>query len=616
MTTRVATVWNFTIRSARRTLLVAGATVFAFAMTLGATGQQRPGQDIRAPQTASVDFMVVAKDGQPVTDMKPEELTLKIDGKVRPIRSLQFIRLSSPVGGSAEPAPPSVAPAFATNQVTAADLPRSIILIVDDETMPIGQEVKIRSAINNFIKDLPATDQVALVTVPHGGIKVGLTTDRARLKKEVDAIAPISPVEDMGCRTLATLSTIESTLDMLTRSSEQPVTVALLSSALTGVSQAEAAQRPTSGGGGGVSSQAGACYIKSDDFTRIGQAVASVHAQFYIIHPDYTQSAASDGIGNLQGQTNAPLFHLITNTEPGLSRMAKETSGYYVATFDTEPDELVGKPHQSNIKASRPNVDVRDRPFLMVGRAAPSTHAVAPTTVVTAEAMARSGKPYRDLPLRATAAPFRSVNGTLNVIVAWEPTDPTVKVMTAYAALIDEQGQARDIWPGQNEPLSTWPTSLGLTVKPGTYRVRIAAIDSNGRQGSVDDQLVVGLSPAGTLQVSGLLLGVQPGGKFSPRLQFTNEPEAVAFLEVYGATEGTQAAAFFEVAATTNGPATMTLPGSFAPTGESGKYGVTAKIPLDKLKPGDYVIRAIVGVVQGNQVTNAARVIRTLHKAG
>jgi len=611
MTTRIATVWKSTFRSAHRTLLVAGATVFAIAMTAGATGQQRPGQDIRVAQTASVDFMVVTKDGQPVPDMKAEELSLKVDGKIRPIKSLQYIRLSGPGGADATPAAPAVASAFATNQVMAAELPRSIILIVDDETMPIGQEVKIRNALNNFVKDLPPTDQVALVTVPHGGIKVGLTTDRERLRKEIAGITPINPIQDAPCRTIATLSTIESTLDMLTRSSEQPVTVALLSSALSGVSTVESSARPTSATTGGLSSQGGACAVKSDDFVRIGQAVASVRAQFYVIHPDYTQSAASDGIVNLQGQTNAPLYHLITNTEPGLSRMLKETSGYYVATFDTEPDELVGKPHPSSLATTRKEVVVHYRPYLVVGRANPAAHAVVPTTVVTADAMARSGKPYRDLPLRATASPFRADNGTLNVIIAWEPTDPSVKIMTAYAALIDEAGQARDIWPGQNEPLTTWPTSLGLHVKPGTYRVRIAAIDSNGRQGTVDDQVVAGLAQAGPVQVSGLLLGVQPGGKFTPRLQFSTEPEAIAYLEIYGATEGTQIAAYFEVSTTTNGAATSTVPGTFAPTGEEGKYGVTAKIPLASLAAGDYVIRAIVGV-PGKP---GARVIRTLHKA-
>ena len=69
-----------------------------------------------------------------------------------------------------------------------------------------------------------------------------------------------------------------------------------------------------------MSAQAGGCYVKTDDFVRVGQAVAAARAQLYIIHPDFSQSPAQDGIENLRGQTGAPLFHLSAGTEPGLYR--------------------------------------------------------------------------------------------------------------------------------------------------------------------------------------------------------------------------------------------------------------------------------------------------------
>ena len=130
--------------------------------------------------------MVVARDGQPVTDLKPEEVTLRIDGKIRPIKTLQFVRDVRPASAARAPRRrrrvrrrAGVCHAIAA---TAADAPRSIVLVVDDESMPIGQEQKLRSALNNFVQDLPPTDQVALVTVPHGGLKVGFTADRDRLR--------------------------------------------------------------------------------------------------------------------------------------------------------------------------------------------------------------------------------------------------------------------------------------------------------------------------------------------------------------------------------------------------------------------------------------------------
>src|SRR5213076_3380998 len=136
--------------------------------------------------------------------------------------------------------------------------------------------------------------------------------------------------------------------------------------------------------------------------------VAGAHAQFYVIHPDYSPTPALEGIENLRSRTNAPLFHLTSSGEPGLNRMARETAGYYLATFDTETDEITGKAHQSKISTTRQNIDVRDRPYLMVGKdvTTPSANLRPDPSlgaVTTAYDIVRSGRAFRDLPLRATA---------------------------------------------------------------------------------------------------------------------------------------------------------------------------------------------------------------------
>ncbi len=618
------------MRHELRTVMVVGVAVLGLALGVPVAGHQQPGQDVRATQTGSVDFVVVARDGQPVADLKADEVTLRIDGKVRPIKSLQFVRVSSGMGGSGLPAAAQaaqVAPAFATNLATVTAVARSIMLVVDDESIPIGQETKLRAALSNFARDLPETDQVALVTVPHGGIKVGFTTDRDRLAKAIADISPIAPMDAAPCRTLTTLSTLETTLAQLSRTSgEQPVVVALLSSALAGTSGVE--QAPDARSGQSLSAGAGGCNLRADDFARAGQAVAAAHAQLYIIHPDFNQQPAADGIGNLQGQTNAPLFHLTSNTEPGLSRMARETAGYYTATFETEPEELTGKPHTSSVKSTRKDVEVRDRPFLIVGRAAPTASSISPatsgTTVITAFDMVRSGKLFRDLPLRATASPSRNPptvdatgavksSGAVDVIGLFEPIDPSVTIMTAAAALIDESGKAMAYWQSADgKPMTTWPVAIGLTVKPGKYRLRLAAIDSNGRMGLIDDPLVAELQPAGPLQLGGLVLGLSRSGGFSPRMQFSTEASAIAYMELYGGQEGTQLSVVFEVARTTDGPAMLNVIGTLAATNEDGKFTATGTIPVGALQPGDYVVRGVVTVAgQGS-----GRVLRTLHKAG
>jgi hypothetical protein len=565
-----------------------------------------------------MDFTVVNATGEPVADLKPDEVTLRIDGKIRPIKTMTFVRVTSGMSGAAVAAPATTeppTPAFDTNIATVAGLPRSVVIIVDDESMPIGQEQKIRSMLSDFVTKLPQTDQVALVTVPHGGVKVGLTTDRARMRTAIAAITPLQPITDAACRTRDTLSTLQSTIELMTRGSEQPVVVAFLSSSLTGISQAEAAQAPTAAGRGGVSSQAGACYLTSDDFKRVGTAVASSRVQLFIIHPDYSLAAAQEGIENLRGQTGAPLFHLSAGTEPGLFRMARETSGYYTATFDTEPDERVGVSHVASLKTTRKDVELRGRPYVVVGRATPSPSTIRPSTtpvVTTAFDLVRSGRAFTDLALRSTASTMRNPDGKISVIGLFEPVDPSAKVMTAAAALIDQDGRGIDFWSGEADKLATWPAVVGLIVPPGTYHLRIGAIDANGRTGLVDSVVVAELATSGPLQIGGLVLGVSRAGTFTPRLQFTNEASAVAYLQVYGGKEVTKVGALFEVSLTTNGPAILQVRGVLAPTNEEGKFDVTGTISVGALSPGDYVVRAIVAAAGQPE----ARVLRTLHKGG
>ena len=126
--------------------------------------------------------------------------------------------------------------------------------------------------------------------------------------------------------------------------------------------------------------------------------------------------------------------------------------------------------------------------------------------------------------------------------------------MTAAAALFDENGMAIAYWQAEADKLTTFPIAFPMVVPPATYRMRIAAIDSKGRPGLVDDKLVVELQKAGPLQISDLVLGVFREGTFIPRLQFTAETRAMAYLELYGGSEGTQVGVVFEVSRTTDGP--------------------------------------------------------------
>jgi VWFA-related protein len=561
-------------------------------------------------QVAAMDFVVVGRDGTPVTDLKAAEVTLRIDGRPRPIKSLEFVRYSNVgLGGSGSPP----APPFATN--TVVETPRAILLVVDDESMPIGQEQRLREALIAFIDHIPASDRVAIVTVPHGGIKVDLTSDRDRLRRGIAEISPMTPVQDPACQARTMLGTLRSTFQTLAKVATQPVVVAFFSSRLGGSTGLERSATPSAlSGAGGLSIAGGACRITNEDFEQVGDAAAEARAQVYVVHPDYNPTPATDGIQNLRGVTGAPLLHLTgAGNEPGLNRLARETVGYYVATFDTEPGERTGAVHQSNVRVERRDVEVRYRPNVLVGRTAATTVAEPVAGYSTAFEVVRSGRPFRDVGLRAASTPTRGEDNAINVVTIFEPVDPSAKIASAAAALFDATGKAVAYWTGEAKDLTTFPAAIGMTAPKGRYRLRVGVIDQAGRYGVVDDVVNAELMPAGPLQLGGISFGVSRGSGFQHRLQITTEPSILAMAEFYGGgPAGTPIRAVFEVAETTDGPALFRVPGAISGTAEEGRFSIAGTITVGILPPGDYVIRAIVEVKD----QPGGRVVRTVRKAG
>jgi hypothetical protein len=586
--------------------------VLAFVAAAAPSASTGPQQGARGaagePHTITVDFTAVTRDGRPADDLKAADVALRIDGKARAIKSLEFVRFAGGDAGGA------LVPAFITN--AAPEAVRSFLLIVDDESVPIGQEHKLREAMSRWIQELPPTDRVALITVPNGGVKVDLTTDRERLRKGIAEITPITSVVNAACRARSTLVTLRNTFEAFGRVTSQPLIAVFFSATMLGASEMQRSVTPSASTGvGGLSTEAGACNVNYEDFKAVGQAAAEAHVITYVMHPDFNPAPATAGIANLQSVTGAPLLHLSgTAGVPGLSKLAQEMAGYYRLTFDTETGErLGGVAHQIDVKSvARKDIELRVRPQVMLT----PTRAVTPDTGVASFANAfelvRSGRSFRDLPLRATSSLARGKDNSINVITLFDTPDPGAKLTSAAAALFDVEGRGVAYWTSKPDDLTGSVSVVGLMVPKGRYRLRVGAIDAAGRYGVIDDQVMAELTPAGGLTMSGLTLGVSRSGGFQHRLQFSTEQSALAHLELYGGVAGTPVGAVFEISETTDGPAMFRVPGAISPTPDEDRFSVTGAIPVAMLPPGDYVIRAIVGA-QGKP---SGRVLRTLHKIG
>jgi hypothetical protein len=226
--------------------------------------------------------------------------------------------------------------------------------------------------------------------------------------------------------------------------------------------------------------------------------------------------------------------------------------------------------------------------------------------------MLRDGKTYPDLPLRVVGLASPNPGDTkLTVVALVEPLDRSVKLESAAFGLIDQRGRLVAQWTANARELAALPvTSAGL-ASPGTYRLRVAAIDSTGRRGSADYALTAEAVTAGGMTFSTMVLGVSYERSFVPKLQYVSEPTANGTFEVFGPRPASALSVAMELAASEDGPPLVRVPGAIAPTKDADRHRATGVVPIAQVAPGDYVLRAVVSL-DGQPI---ATLTRTLRKA-
>ena len=549
----------------------------------------------------AVDFMVMGNSGMPVSDLRADEVSVQIDGRGRPIRALEYVSLASPI----EAGVAGVLSPYGSNSQT--DSGRTVVLIVDQETLRPGRDGELKTQIAAFVRSLGAHDRVALLTVPYGGMKVDLTTDRSRVVQALATVsgqaASVESNNDALCRTTATLAAVRGTLEDL-RGGEAPVVVVLFSGQMSAPLGVFAAPSPTS-----AMLTLPTCQLRTEQFKQVSAAVAAARAQLYIVQPELSVSPETRaGLEHLAGVTGGLVLPLGGGEDSALGRVARESAGYYVARVEPEPSETTGQIRNLRVSVTRPNTSVRQRTQMSVVRNTTKSVNVTATTPLD---MMKQAKVFRDLPLRVTAYTSREPGSPMvRVVAIFDSPDPAAALNAAMLGLFDDTGRMVASRQFSAVELAASPVVAALSAPPGHYRLRVAAAEAAGRGGAADYDVTAELASAGPLTLSALVMGLSRGGRFAPRLDFGTEASAMAHVEVYGATAGESVGAVFELARSANGPALVALKGTFAATGDPDRFLVSAALPIGALAPGDYVVRAIVAA-EGKA---GGRVLRALRK--
>jgi len=135
-----------------------------------------------------IEAYVTDGQGRPITGLGPNDFVLSVDGKVRPISSIEFRNAESfgaPPTAAREPASPVLTPAAATEK----RIPRHFFLFYEDSTSaPEGLNAARRATTRFLAESLVPDDQVGLAVYDHGlRLLHGFTTDRAALRQSVEA---------------------------------------------------------------------------------------------------------------------------------------------------------------------------------------------------------------------------------------------------------------------------------------------------------------------------------------------------------------------------------------------------------------------------------------------
>jgi hypothetical protein len=579
---------------------------------------QAPTSIAPAGEAVTVDFFAIGPDGS-VFDLRPEEVTVKIDGRERRIRSLRYVELSDtdPSRALVEPAS-DLEPAFASN--ASAPATRWVTIVLDHESIRAGSERNAINAALRYINTLGPRDRISFARMPNGGVEIDFTTNHqqviAALRKFV-ASAPLESTEqERACRSRLLLNTLSDYLRSLSPL-QGPKTVVLLSSGILNPRRDAPMNAPP-----------GPCEIRQIYFQEVSTAASIVRAHLYVVQPDdlkmdsprqvfadrtASRFAGADedraGLESLAGVSGGDFMRIVGPDDQTLTNLVKGLTGYYLATVDVTPGEANGAMHRAEVGVSREGVRVRTNPEIHLPRALPRSPATS--TNASTRDMIRNGRAYVGLPIRAVALTSAGDGGNVKILAVLEGIEPGVKFAEAVFGLIDARDRLVAQWTADDAERGASPVITAGEGPPGPYRLRVAAIDTNGRRGTTEFEFIARLTEADPLALSALALGVSRDGGFVPKLVFGTDQAAVAYFEVYGrAPKSDSISVRLEIAEGPDERALASAASRLVPQGALRHIAIGA-LPIAALRPGDYTVRAIVSV-DGRPV---GRVTRTLRKS-
>lgn len=654
--------------------LAALAVLFA-GIPLVAQTPTQPAPVFRARiELVAVDVSVLDADGRPVPDLTLEDFTVRVDGKARRLVSAQFV----PLGAAARTRASGVAVTHYSTNADAVGGRLIVFVVdrgnirrgegrplMEAASRFIGQ---LEPSDRLALAVIPDSGPTMEFTTDHRSVQRTIATLLGSATPtlstytigvaEALAIAhqdlrTLDAVVGRECNTAALSAPLQARTDVSARNAETGANIIkaceLDVRAEARLIYAESRQRTSAslmamlGLLNRLSFLSGPKTVvllseglfadprETSEFQRVAAAAAAADTTLYVLGLDVQQTDASmeqisptfdrdrvmrrQGLEMLAGMARGQVFAVATGGRMAFDRIARELSGYYVLGFEPETNDRDGEPHQIDVDVRRDGVEIRARRHFLVDRGAASR----PAKDVLAEVL-RTPLPATDLLLRAATYAFPGEGRQLRLVIAAEIEGASAAgAVPCGFSLIDARGA---VVGAEIEGPAASAAAVGdkhmylasFALDPGTYTLKIAAVDDLGRRGSVEHRVEARLTPTGQLRVGDLMLAdAAPvrGRDVRPSIDTRMTSDAViGYLELasevpslLGTTRVDLEVAPAESAAAI-GRAEMRLD---SPT--LGRRVAEGRLPTDLLPPGQYVARAVVSA-GGRTVASVTRPFR------
>ena len=584
----------------------------------------------------TVDAAVLDREGRPVPALAAADFRIEVDGRPRRVVSAQFVDQAAPLNPPIGPAPSH----FSTN--AGLDDGRVIVVAVDEAHIRRLEGRSALAAAARFIDRLPATDRVGVIGLTSAS-GFTLTRDRAALRTKLETllgngdalsgqfnlgISEALEIADGGRVRLA-----EAVLRECGRALTEYVSAARAVDDATGRDSCpEQLEQESRGIAQHAHAQARISLAALEalvarlkqlpgpktvvllsegmivdarraDLSRLAADAQAARVTIYALlletplfdaaqermSPSDTRDrqVRHDGIDRIAGAARGAVFRLVGGDAAPFARVARELSGHYLLAFEAADSDRDARIHRIRVTVDRGGASVRAR-----------THFVVPATTPTARgaqlsALLRTAAPASELPLHvATYSYAEPARQALRLVISAETGSGGGGVPAWLGfVLIDANGVIAATASAES---SSGRYAFSCVVPDGRYTLRAAAIDSLGRQGTVQRAFHARLAGTGQVRVADLMLApvpAAPAEPLSPIVDRASGDAVVGYLEFRAEASARPAEVRFDVLRSLDAAPLVSAPAKVS-LRDDGWSTARAVIPIGALASGTYVARA------------------------